>query len=110
MVPITALAAMPQVNLYMLEIAHLAYPVSILCARDNIRHSDLDTMVLQQPFTQRWHIASTKSDLNHIYVQRLQVGLCPLAESFNDWPQRRPARGETKGVVASCGPRVYGLD
>ena len=45
-----------------------------------------------------------------MYIQRLQVGLCPLSEWFNDGPQRRPARGETKGVVASCGPRVSGVD
>ena len=77
-----------QVNLFLLASAHLALPVSILCARDNIRHTDLGEVVLQQPFTQWWHIASTKSDLNHIYVQRLQVGLCPLAESFNAGPQR----------------------
>ena len=94
----------------MLEIAHLSYPVSILRAHSNIRHTDLGAVVLQRSFMQRWHIAALKSDLNRIYVQRLQVGLCPLAESFNDRPQRRPARGETKGVVASCGPRVSGVD
>ena len=100
----------PQVNLYMLEIAHLAYPVSILRAHSNIRHTDLGAVVLQRSFMQRWHIASLKSDLNRIYVQRLQMGLCPLAESFNDRPQRRPARGETNSVVASGRPRVYGFD
>ena len=101
---------MPQVNLYMLEIAHLAYPVSILRAHSNIRHTDLGAVVLQRTFMQRWHIAALKSDLNRIYVQRLQVGLCPLAESFDYGPQRRPARVETNSVVASCGPRVYGFD
>lgn len=100
----------PQVNLYMLEIAHLAYPVSILRAHSNIRHTDLGAVVLQRSFMQRWHIAALKSDLKRIYVQRLQVGLCPLAESFNDRPQRRPARGETNSVVASGRPRVYGFD
>ena len=110
MVPITVLAAMSQVNLCMLEIAHLALPVSILCAGSIILHTDLGAVVLQRSFTQRSHIAALKSDINHIYVQPPQVGLCPLAESFNDWPQRRPARGETKGVVASGGPRVYGFD
>ena len=94
----------------MLEIAHLSYPVSILRAHSNIRHTDLGAVVLQRTFMQRWHIAALKSDLNRIYVQRLQVGLCPLAECFEYGPQRRPARGETKGVVASCGPRVSGVD
>ena len=108
--PITVLAAMSQVNLCMLEIAHLALPVSILCAGSIILHTDLGAVVLQRSFMQRWHIAALKSDLNRICVQRLQVGLCPLAESFNDGPQRRPARGDTKGVVASCGPRVYWFD
>ena len=100
----------PQVNLYVLEIAHLSYPVSILRAHSNIRHTDLGAVVLQRSFMQRWHIAALKSDLNRIYVQRLQVGLCPLAESFNDRPQRRPARGETNSVVASGRPRVYAFD
>ena len=101
---------MSQVNLYMLEIAQLAYPVSILRAHSNIRHTDLGAVVLQRSFMQRRHIAALKSDLNRIYVQRLQVGLCPLAKSFNDKPQRRPARGETNSVVASGGLRVYGFD
>ncbi len=34
------------------------------------------------------------------------MGLCPLTKSFKDGPQRRPARGNTKGVVASGGPRI----
>ena len=102
--------AITQVNLLILASAHLAYPASILCTHSNIRHTDLGAVVLQRSFMQRWHIAALKSDLNHIYVQRLQVGLCPLAESFNDRPQRRPARGETNSVVASGGPRVYGFD
>ena len=102
--------AITQVNLLILASAHLALPVSILCAGSIILHTDLGAVVLQRSFTQRWHIASTKSDLNHIYVQRLQMGLSPLAESFNDGPQRRPARGETISVVASGGPRIYGFD
>ena len=65
MVPITVLAAMSQVNLCMLEIAHLALPVSILCAGSIILHTDLGAVVLQRSFTQRWHIAALKSDLNH---------------------------------------------
>ena len=55
----------PQVNLYVLEIAHLSYPVSILRAHSNIRHTDLGAVVLQRSFMQRWHIAALKSDLNH---------------------------------------------
>ncbi len=102
--------AITQVNLLILASAHLAYPVSILRAHSNIRHTDLGAVVLQRSFTQRWHIAALKSDLNRMYIQRLQVGLCPLAECFEYGPQRRPARGETKGVVASGGPRVYGFD
>ena len=54
--------------------------------------------------------ALAKSDLSHIYVQRLQVGLCPLAECFEYGPQRRAARGETNSVVASGRPRVYAFD
>ena len=102
--------AITQVNLLILASAHLAYPASILCTHSNIRHTVLGAVVLHRSFMQRWHIAALKSDLNHIYVQRLQVGLCPLAESFNDRPQRRPARGETNSVVASGRPRVYAFD
>jgi len=102
--------AITQVNLLILASAHLAYPASILCAHSNIRHTDLGAVVLQRSFMQRRRIAALKSDLNRRYVQRLQVGLCPLAESFNERPQRRPARGETNSVVASGGPRVYGFD
>ena len=80
--------AITQLNLLILASAHLAYPVSILRADSNIRHTDLGAVVLQRTFMQRWHIAALKSDLNRIYVQRLQVGLCPLAESFNAAPQR----------------------
>ena len=94
----------------MLEIAHLALPVSILCAGSIILHTDLGAVVLQRSFTQRSHIAALKSDINHIYVQPPQVGLCPLSEWFEYGPQRRAARGETDSVLAGGGSRVYGFD
>lgn len=102
--------AITQLNLLILASAHLALPVSILCAGSIILHTDLGAVVLQRSFTQRSHIAALKSDINHIYVQPPQVGLCPLSEWFEYGPQRRAARGETDSVLAGGGSRVYGFD
>ena len=102
--------AITQLNLLILASAHLALPVSILCASSIILHTDLGAVVLQRSFTQRSHIAALKSDINHIYVQPPQVGLCPLSEWFEYGPQRRAARGETDSVLAGGGSRVYGFD